>query len=71
MEYAINVHDLCKKIAGTTILDSITFSVLPGQIVGILGNNGAGKTTLFKLLLGLLPADRGRGTILGFDLEKE
>lgn len=71
MEYAIDVHDICKEIAGNRILDSISFSVLPGQIVGILGNNGAGKTTLFKLLLGLLHADRGGGTIFGLDIEKE
>ena len=36
--------------------------------VGLVGNNGAGKSTLLKILLGLLPASSGSGTILGCDI---
>ena len=41
------------------ILDDISFSVDPGERVGLLGGNGAGKTTLFRLLTGELSPDSG------------
>ena len=37
------------------VLTDLTFSVLDGEIVGLLGKNGVGKTTTLKLILGLLP----------------
>ncbi len=42
----------------------------PGA-VGLLGPNGAGKSTLLKVLLGLLPIDHGRGTVLGLEIGRE
>lgn len=41
------------------ILSEITFDVLPGQRIAVLGPNGGGKTTLMRVLLGLLPARTG------------
>lgn len=40
-------------------LRNISFSVLPGQLVGIFGPNGAGKSTLIKAMLGLMPVVTG------------
>lgn len=40
-------------------IKDITFSVMPGDFVGLAGPNGAGKTTLVKALLGLLPIASG------------
>mgnify|MGYP000100090839 CR=1 FL=1 len=48
-----------------TVLHNINFSVKRGEIFGLLGPNGAGKTTLFKIICGLLRADKGEVTILG------
>lgn len=54
---------------GKPILDDLTFSVRPGEAVGLIGANGAGKSTLMKVMLGLLPHD---GSILvdGLEVEK-
>ena len=41
------------------VLTNLTFSVLDGEIVGLLGKNGVGKTTTLKLILGLLPLEKG------------
>ncbi|MEY8518012.1 ATP-binding cassette domain-containing protein [Lachnospiraceae bacterium 29-84] len=38
---------------------TLTFSVLDGETVGLLGKNGVGKTTTLKLILGLLPLEKG------------
>lgn len=45
------------------VLEDITFQVLKGEKVGIVGKNGAGKTTLFKILAGMDNCDRGLVTI--------
>jgi lipopolysaccharide export system ATP-binding protein len=41
------------------LLESVSFHIHPGQIVGLLGPNGAGKTTTFRALTGLLPLAAG------------
>ena len=53
----------------TEIIEGLTdcsFTVSPGEIVGLLGPNGAGKSTTVKLLTGILTADGGDCTVLGF-----
>ena len=49
-----------------TAVDSISFSVEPGEVVGFLGPNGAGKTTTRKMLSGLLHPTSGTARVLGF-----
>lgn len=49
----------------TDVLCDISLTVEPGEKLGVLGPNGGGKSTLLKLLLGLLPVDRGRIEIFG------
>ncbi|GAP35426.1 ABC transporter ATP-binding protein [Piscinibacter sakaiensis] len=46
--------------APRTVLEGLDWSLLPGQVVGLLGRNGAGKTTLLEALLGLREAQAGR-----------
>lgn len=48
-----------KQFNGRKVLDSVSFSVEPGQIVTLIGPNGAGKTTLVRIALGLIEADAG------------
>jgi ABC-2 type transport system ATP-binding protein len=50
-------------------LDSFSFEVQPGEIVGLLGPNGAGKTTAMQLALGLLHPDAGESKLFGLDPE--
>lgn len=47
-------------------LDSVSFSVGEGEVVGFLGANGAGKTTAMKVLLGFIQEDSGRVAFNGF-----
>ncbi|MCH7881215.1 MAG: ATP-binding cassette domain-containing protein [Proteobacteria bacterium] len=52
----------------TTVLNDISFSMIPGERIGLLGLNGAGKSTLIKLLAGELQASGGQADRSG-DLE--
>ncbi len=55
----LEVKQLAVNYRGVCGLDSVSFQVSPGQLVGIIGPNGAGKSTLLKALLGLVPAAGG------------
>lgn len=60
----IEVEKLCKSFAtgkGTSVkaVDSLSFSVNPGEVFGLLGPNGAGKTTTLRMVMGLLAPDSG------------
>ncbi|KKU12336.1 MAG: ABC transporter [Candidatus Woesebacteria bacterium GW2011_GWA1_45_8] len=48
-------------------LRGVSFSVMPGELVGFIGPNGAGKTTTLKILSGLLYPTSGLSQVLGFD----
>ncbi|MBK1829004.1 LPS export ABC transporter ATP-binding protein [Haloferula rosea] len=50
---------LRKCYAKRAVVDDVTLSVSPGEIVGLLGPNGAGKTTSFYMIAGIVPADAG------------
>ena len=50
------------------VLKAVTFSITPGQVVGIVGRSGSGKSTLTKLLQRLYLPEQGRITIDGHDL---
>ena len=60
---AYRVRDVCVRLASAEgprqILQSVSFDVLPGEILGIVGRSGTGKTTLLRVLGGLLPATSG------------
>ncbi len=61
----IEVKDLWLYKNGEVILEAINLQVFSGDIFAILGPNGSGKTTLLKVILGLIPPDRGTVRILG------
>jgi len=69
--YSVVAEGLTKKFGDFTAVDHVTFKIETGEIFGFLGPNGSGKTTTIRMLLGLLRATEGGGTVLGFDIEKE
>ncbi len=55
----LRVESITKDFASTRALDSVSFEVRPGRIVGFLGPNGAGKTTTLRAVMGLVATDAG------------
>jgi branched-chain amino acid transport system ATP-binding protein len=62
------VSDVTKRFGGIAALQSVSFEVAPGEILGFLGPNGAGKTTLFDVLSGFQPVERGEVELEGEDI---
>ena len=60
------LEGVTKTYGAVTALDNLSLAV-PSGAVGLLGPNGSGKTTMIRLLLGLIPVDKGSGEILGMD----
>ncbi|MPV86364.1 LPS export ABC transporter ATP-binding protein [Ostreibacterium oceani] len=56
----LRVDNISKSYNKRTVVNSASFSVLTGQVVGLLGPNGAGKTTSFYMTVGLIRPDAGR-----------
>ena len=65
------IDGVSKNFGGIKALDKLSFQILKGEIVGLIGPNGSGKTTLFNLVTGVYRVDEGRILINGFDLTKE
>ena len=55
----LHVSNLTKRYGHLTALSEVSFSIRPGEVLGLIGPNGSGKTTLFECLGGVLPADGG------------
>jgi len=65
---SIEVNNISKSYGAQKALDSISFSVKKGEIVGFLGPNGAGKSTLMKILTTYINADSGTASVNGSDV---
>ena len=70
-DFAIDVTGMTKQFSGRTVVNNIGLQVKKGEIYGFLGPNGSGKTTFIRMLCGLLKADAGSGTCLGFDVIRD
>ncbi len=68
---AISVQHLTKRFGSVNVVDEVSFSIAPGEIIGFLGPNGAGKTTTIGMLLGLLRPTAGQVRILGLPMPAE
>jgi ABC-2 type transport system ATP-binding protein len=67
---SIEVKDLVKTYGEQKAVDSISFTVGKGEIVGFLGPNGAGKSTTMKILTGYLGQDSGEALISGISVRE-
>jgi len=68
---AIDVHGLTKSFGRKKAVKGIDIAVPEGEVWGFLGPNGSGKTTTIRMLCGLLHADAGEGTCLGYDFRTQ
>jgi branched-chain amino acid transport system ATP-binding protein len=55
----LNVTGLVKRFGGFSALDGLSFHVVPGEILGLVGPNGSGKTTAINVISGLYAPDGG------------
>ena len=68
---SIRVNQLTKTYGDQKAINSISFQVNKGDILGFLGPNGAGKSTTMKIATGYLPPTSGDVIVNGFDIVKE
>lgn len=59
MSSLVSFRSVTKSFGQKTVLESVSFDIKLGEVVGVIGLNGCGKTTLFNLLLGSLIPDSG------------
>ncbi|MEO1496967.1 MAG: ABC transporter ATP-binding protein [Planctomycetota bacterium] len=63
----LQIDELSMSFGQKTVLNGVSLTLPPGEVLGLLGKNGAGKSTLLKCALGLLRPTGGRATVLGDD----
>ncbi len=68
MKPFLEVRDVHKAYGAIRAVDGVSFSVGPGEIVGVIGPNGSGKTTLFNSILGQIKPSSGRVEFCGEDI---
>lgn len=64
---AVVVENIVKRYRDTVAVDDVSFTVAPGEVLGVLGPNGAGKSTLVEIITGLRVPDSGQVQVLGLD----
>lgn len=62
---SVSVSNLSKVYGKQKAVDSISFTIQSGEVVGFLGPNGAGKSTTMKMITGFLEADQGEISVCG------
>jgi ABC-2 type transport system ATP-binding protein len=61
----LSVKNIYKSYGKEQVLKGITFEIEEPQIIALVGPNGSGKSTLMNIITNLLPADKGKVTVLG------
>lgn len=68
---SIVVEKVIKSYGHQQALNSVSFTIDSGQIVGFLGPNGAGKSTMMKIITCYIPPTSGKVTVCGFDVMEQ
>ena len=66
----LKIENLYFDYSDTSVLRDVNFTLHKGDLLGIIGANGAGKSTLIKIILKILPYNKGKITLFGEDLSK-
>jgi ABC-2 type transport system ATP-binding protein len=67
----IEVRELGKRYGDFVAVRDLSFTVRPGEVLGLVGPNGAGKTTTLRSVAGIIPASTGTISINGHDLRSD
>jgi ABC-2 type transport system ATP-binding protein len=67
----IEVQGLTRYYGELAAVRDVSFTVVPGEVVGLVGPNGAGKTTTLRSIVGIIPPSGGTVRIAGHDLRTE
>ena len=67
---AVEVNHLYKSYSGKRAVEDLSFSVDPGEILGLIGPNGAGKSSTIKIILDFMKPDSGEVTIFGQQMDE-
>ena len=67
----LQVERISKRFGAQRAVDSLSFAVAPGEVVGFVGPNGAGKSTTLRIISGLISPDSGRVLLDGVDLRSD
>lgn len=59
------LRQITKEFPGVVALDNVSLTVGRNELIGLVGENGAGKSVLMKIMIGLVPPDRGSLTLHG------
>ena len=59
MSVLFEAQNLRKRYGAATVVDGVSFTIAPGECLGVIGPNGAGKTTTIGMCLGLTAPDAG------------
>jgi len=68
MGQIVIAENVTKKFGSVRAVDSVSFTINRGEIVGLLGPNGAGKTTLMRMITGFFPPNSGTIRVNGTDI---
>ncbi|MFD0676446.1 MULTISPECIES: ABC transporter ATP-binding protein [unclassified Paenibacillus] len=67
----VQLRNVTKRIGSKTIVDNLSFDVLPGEVFGFLGPNGAGKTTTIRMMVGLMSLTQGEVLVNGLSVKRQ
>ncbi len=66
----LEVHDVSKWFGGNAVLNHVSLTIQPGDVMGLIGPNGAGKTTLFNVISGFYRTKTGYIRFNGADITR-
>jgi len=59
MSAILRIKNLSKRYGRKKVLENFNITLEKGKVYGLLGKNGEGKTTLIRMILGVIPSDKG------------